>query len=219
MSDAAIIPDSQSAETPEAVIDITYDLQTRDKFMTMYGSDAGGADGVDDAGTAGAIDTASAIDAGYIDYDDVDDMHDTYDARDARDAHDALDSRDSDYSDCEPDGKFYDTIRRVIAKGEWRTDKTVSADPAYPKIGDIVRVTYTPNSQKYIEHYASLSFVGTVFFVDEATDNFFAIVDQPPGSLQSPESSNAPTIRSHKVEGCHFFGMTDSYHRYFEILK
>lgn len=210
MSDVAIVPDSQSAETPEAVIDITYDLQTRDKFMTMYGSDADDVRDADDAGPADATDTASAVDMGYIDYGDVDDTYDV---------HGALDSHDSD---CGPDGKFYDTIRRVIAKGEWRTDETVSVDPAYPKIGDRVWVTYTPNSQKYIEHYTSLSFVGTVFFVDETTDNFFAIVDQPPQPLQSsrsPGSSDSPTIRSYKVEGCHFFGMTDSYYRYFEILK
>lgn len=201
MSDATIIPELQSAETSEAVIDITYDLQTRDKFMTLYGSDADDVGDADDADTAGATDTASAVDMGYTDYDDVDD---------------AIDSRDSDYTDCEPDGKFYDTIRRVVAKGEWRTDKTVSTDPAYPKIGDRVYVTYTPDSQKYIDHYASLSFVGTVFFVDDTMDNFFAIVDQTP---QPSEPPNLPTIRSYKVEGCHFFGMTDSYYRYFEILK
>jgi hypothetical protein len=69
-------------------------------------------------------------------------------------------------------------------------------------IGDIVKVSYIPESQKYIDYYQEQAFVGRIIFVDNENDNaFFVTMDEP----------HTITIKSLLREGCHYFGMTLGY--------
>lgn len=75
------------------------------------------------------------------------------------------------------------------------------------KIGDKVKVTFIPASQKYIDFYDKEAFVGEIIFIDEENDNCFFVV----------RNSNEIIIKSLEREGCHYFGMTRGY--YYSIKK
>jgi len=66
-------------------------------------------------------------------------------------------------------------------------------------IGDIVKVSYIPCSQKYLDYYDNQSFTGTIIFIDADKENAFFLI----------EGSNE--IKSLKPNDCHFLGTTPGY--------
>jgi len=66
-------------------------------------------------------------------------------------------------------------------------------------IGDIVKVSYIPCSQKYLDYYDNQSFTGTIIFIDADKENAFFLI----------EGSNE--IKSLKRNDCHFLGTTPGY--------
>lgn len=71
-------------------------------------------------------------------------------------------------------------------------------------IGDNVKVSYCPCSQKYIDYYDEQSFTGRIIFIDSKNDNMFF-------SVNDSVTSEKITIKSLEREGCHFMGMTRGY--------
>jgi len=69
------------------------------------------------------------------------------------------------------------------------------------KLGDIVKISYHPFSQRYIGYYYDQSFIGRIIFIDSDKDNAFFLVDTNKGF----------TIKSLEREGCHFMGMSRGY--------
>lgn len=95
-----------------------------------------------------------------------------------------------------------DTLRDVVINNKWINDKTtkIFATKIY-NTGDIINLTYTPNSQKYIEYYDAYTCTGRVIFIDNKNDNLFIVVDTDTGYI----------IKTLEREGCHYFGMTRGY--------
>jgi hypothetical protein len=85
-----------------------------------------------------------------------------------------------------------------------------SSSIGYPQCGNRVGVSYTPASQRYIDHYNAQAFEGEVFFVDEENDNFF-MWNVEVGPLTGGQIKLTYRVQSYRREGCHFFGMTDCY--------
>ena len=83
---------------------------------------------------------------------------------------------------------------------------------SYPKCGNRVSVSYTPASQRYIEHYAAQAFQGDVFFSDPDNDNFF-MWNVEIGPIIENKISLIYRVQSYRREGCHFLGMSDCYFR------
>jgi hypothetical protein len=130
----------------------------------------------------------------------------------------------SDFSD----QSFYDLIRKVVLEKLYdhsdtsivTTDNTAESDyedegessrARTLQLGDKVSVSYTPDSQRYIDHYNAQAFTGEVFFIDEGGDNFF-MWNVDTGPLQNGQISLTYRVQSFKREGCHFFGMSDCYY-------
>lgn len=97
-------------------------------------------------------------------------------------------------------------IKKVIQGQIWKNIKPDDKENYYfnnnIKLGDIVKISYCPNSQKYITFYDNLSVEGIIFFVDTKNDNMLLYFESPNGYIN---------IRSLEVEGCHYFGMTRGY--------
>ena len=71
-------------------------------------------------------------------------------------------------------------------------------------IGDIVKISYSSDSQKYIDDYEERGFIGKILFIDNESDNmFFHKI------LENNNEINI--IKSLEIEGCHFFGMSRGY--------
>lgn len=110
------------------------------------------------------------------------------------------------------DQKLQAIMKRVIEQELWKNrhdTKIKYFDNTY-RIGDIVRVTYFPESQKYIEYYEDQSFTGRIIFIDN-TNVFFVVVDE--------FDKNNITVKSLEREGCHYFGMTPGYSYIIEQIK
>lgn len=85
------------------------------------------------------------------------------------------------------------------------------------QIGDIVRVSYYPDSQKYVEYYDEQKFDGKCLFVDVPNDNaFFEVINQ---NDQNDQAGLIRTFKSLEREGCHYFGMARSYYYSIQLLK
>lgn len=138
---------------------------------------------------------------------------------------------DDYYHDSQP---FNDLIRKVVLERMYVTDTvadTVDSDcegveeddeqrleETYtPRLGERVSTSYTPASQRYIDHYNSQAFTGEVFFVDEESDNFF-MWNVETGPMCDGQISLSYRVQSFKREGCHFFGMSDCYYGTFEYV-
>lgn len=104
---------------------------------------------------------------------------------------------------------LYIIIKKVIQGQIWKNIKSDDEENYYfnnIKLGDMVKISYYPNSQKYIKFYDKLSVEGIIFFVDARNDNMLLYSKSPNGYIN---------IRSLEVEGCHYFGMTRGY--YYDI--
>jgi hypothetical protein len=124
--------------------------------------------------------------------------------------------------------KFFDLIKRVVANKEYEkyitsvidddgANLSNLAEPGrYPQIGDMVSVSYTPASQRYIDYYNDQAFAGTVFFVDRNRNNFLMLSTNV-GKVVDYEMQIEYDIRSFKRIGCHYFGMADCYDGYYAI--
>ena len=79
-------------------------------------------------------------------------------------------------------------------------------------IGDIIKISYSSDSQKYIDDYEDKGFIGKILFIDDKTDNMFLhkIVEN---------NNDCIIIKSLEIEGCHFFGMARGYTYIIEKLK
>lgn len=69
------------------------------------------------------------------------------------------------------------------------------------KIGDKIKVTYTPLSQKYIDLYNEKAFSGIVFYIDKENDNLLAWYKE----------GDKIIIKSLEQDGCSYFGTSRSY--------
>jgi len=68
-------------------------------------------------------------------------------------------------------------------------------------IGDIINITYIPQSQKYIEYYEQENFSGKVIFIDVVNDNMFLLA----------KINGVDTVKSLERESCHYLGMARGY--------
>lgn len=97
-------------------------------------------------------------------------------------------------------------LQKVVENRSWehRDIRYKMEQPTGPySIGDLVKVSYSPDSQKYIDHYDERGFTGRIIFVDAESDNMFFVC--------KTDDSNKIIIRSLEVEGCHYFGTCRSY--------
>ena len=131
---------------------------------------------------------------------------------------------------------FNDTIKKVVSEKLYLKNKIQNSnelkdrdelqdrdeqdifEEKFPNIGDRVRTRYTPASQKYIDHYDSLSFEGEVFFVDVTNRNFF-MLNVEVGPLQDNQIDVTYRVRSLSQLGCHYFGISDAYYSDFSIIS
>lgn len=102
--------------------------------------------------------------------------------------------------------KLKSTLIRVTKQKLWTSQQQLSDQNelislSLCKIGDMVKVSYHPCSQKYIDYYESQSFTGRIIFIDCNKDNAFFLIDD----------KNTIIIKSLEREGCHFMGMTRGY--------
>lgn len=102
-------------------------------------------------------------------------------------------------------------LRKVVEDKLW--DSIIVIDDPKEKqshvLGDVVKVSYCPASQRYISHYEERGFTGRILFIDHESDNMFF--------LQIDDSTEKPIeIRSLETDGCHFFGMCRSYDYFIE---
>ena len=113
----------------------------------------------------------------------------------------------SDY-DLDPDydlnyEKLKSLIKTVVENKLW--DNVITSDGSAEKmshqIGDDVKVSYYPASQRYVEHYEEQGFAGKIIFIDQETDNMFFI------QVSDDQANESICIRSLETNGCHFFGM------------
>ena len=68
-------------------------------------------------------------------------------------------------------------------------------------IGDVVNITYIPQSQKYIEYYEQENFCGKIIFIDAENDNMFLLAN----------INGIDTVKSLERESCHYLGMARGY--------
>lgn len=68
-------------------------------------------------------------------------------------------------------------------------------------VGEMISLSYSPSSQRYIDHYNEQTFNGYIFFVDTPNDTMFLF------------NRSADLIFTHSLErdGCHYFGMCRGY--------
>lgn len=110
-----------------------------------------------------------------------------------------------------PDRKLRAILKRVVEKRLWRdvhSKKSLMCCDKNYYIGDIVKVTYTPESQKYIDYYQEQSFLGRIIFIDDKCENAFFIV------INSDTKNTV--VKSLEREGCHYFGMSPGYSYFIE---
>lgn len=111
------------------------------------------------------------------------------------------------------DRKLQAVLKRVIERELWRDSdakKSLSSFDKDYKIGDIVNVTYTPESQKYIEYYQEQAFTGRIIFIDDKNDNAFL--------MSINNEKNHVIVKSLTREGCHYLGMTPGYSYFIEYI-
>lgn len=110
------------------------------------------------------------------------------------------------------DRKLQAVIKRVIEQELWKNNygkKSINSFDKEYRIGDIVKITYYPESQRYIEYYQDQSFIGRIIFIDDKNDNaFFVVVDD--------DNKNNVTVKSLEREGCHYLGMSRGYSYFIE---
>jgi hypothetical protein len=112
--------------------------------------------------------------------------------------------------------KLYDQTINILnyfsddSNSESTIVNQINDNKKYPIIGDKVKVSYYPDSQKYIKYYNKQTFEGLVFFVDDKNDNFY-LVSSNVGKIFNFEIDIIYNIQSFKREGCHYFGMSDGY--------
>lgn len=109
--------------------------------------------------------------------------------------------------------KLETVMRKVIENKLW--ELVIRSDDDQKnlhQIGDDVRVSYCPASQRYIDHYEEQGFVGKIVFIDRETDNMFFLC------ISDDKSKEEILIRSLETDGCHFFGMSRGYDYFLEKI-
>jgi thiaminase len=77
-------------------------------------------------------------------------------------------------------------------------------------VGKYVNISYTPYSQKYIDHYLSESFQGKVIYFNEQMDDGLVCYDD----------GNIRTVKSISRDGCSYFGTSRGYdYSLFEVVS
>ncbi len=105
--------------------------------------------------------------------------------------------------------KLIKELLKIIINEEIVIDKNSKNEY---NIGDIIKISYSSDSQKYIDDYEDKGFIGKILFIDDKTDNMFLhkIVEN---------NNDCIIIKSLEIEGCHFFGMARGYTYIIEKLK
>jgi hypothetical protein len=80
------------------------------------------------------------------------------------------------------------------------------------KVGDIVKLQFTPNSQKYIEYYEEQNVMGRVFFIDVENDDALIYYDKT-----NENGEQVRVILSFNRPYCSYFGTARGYNH--SILK
>lgn len=83
---------------------------------------------------------------------------------------------------------------------EFKQNPFTSGDQQYA-VGDLITISYSPSSQRYIDYYDAQTFQGYIFFVDRMTDNMFLF----------NRVGNKIITHSMEREGCHYLGMDRGY--------
>lgn len=107
-------------------------------------------------------------------------------------------------TDIDLNKKFKDYIKLVVDNKLWVDHESCENNNKY-KLNDHVTITYSPFSQKYIDHYENRSFNGIIFYIDADTDNMLLI--ERSESIKKDEI----VIRSLEQDGCHYFGINRGY--------
>lgn len=83
------------------------------------------------------------------------------------------------------------------------------------QIGDIVKLTYIPDSQQYIELFCEYEYIGCVFFIDYENDNAFLYIDK------YDKSTNIITrvVFSAEKNYCSYYGITRGYSIFFQKIN
>ncbi|VBB18861.1 hypothetical protein YASMINEVIRUS_1393 [Yasminevirus sp. GU-2018] len=97
---------------------------------------------------------------------------------------------------------LYDTIKDVVLNNRWTSDDTTTNfSHKEHRVGDLISVSYVPDSQRYIEYYDEQMCTGKILFIDNDEINMFITVTTPTGYC----------IKTLEREGCHYFGMAKGY--------
>lgn len=75
------------------------------------------------------------------------------------------------------------------------------------KIGDVVKLSFIPKSQKYIEYYEEQNVSGRVFFIDKENDDAFLYRDE----IDLESGQHIRIIQSFNREYCSYYGTTRGY--------
>jgi hypothetical protein len=86
-------------------------------------------------------------------------------------------------------------------------------------IGDMVDITYLPNSQKYIYHYNDQAFRGILLYVDTETSNGFLFAKKTQSLSSDIKKKILYDVRTIERLGCHFFGMAPGYSYFIEMSE
>jgi hypothetical protein len=75
------------------------------------------------------------------------------------------------------------------------------------KIGDIVKLEFIPQSQKYISYYSEQNVCGRIIFIDEENDDALIYRDM----FDRKNNKNIRTVQSFNREYCSYYGTTRGY--------
>lgn len=113
-------------------------------------------------------------------------------------------SIDSDDEFTVVSNRLDETIKMVVEQNLWKKIVADTQTIRDKKIGDVVKVTYMPASQRYLDFYETKNFIGEIIFIDSERDNAFLI-------QMDTDDNTKIVIRTLDVDGCHFFGMSRGY--------
>ena len=95
---------------------------------------------------------------------------------------------------------FYELIKKVISNCKWNDVKTDNMFNTH-LYGSELKLTYYPLSQRYVDYYDEQTFIGTLFYGDEQSDN----------AILYYEHNNVVYVKSLERDGCHYMGMARGY--------